>query len=67
LTTAELGALEKSLCTNETVEKVKPSTSLVDQNSQTDPGFEDSIDNTEISVNLQKTWKPTSKFTKSYF
>lgn len=55
LTTAELGALEKSLCTNETVEKVKPSTSLVDQNSQTDPGFEDSIDNTEISVNLQKT------------
>ena len=55
LTTAELGDLEKSLCTNETVEKVKPSTSLVDQNSQTDPGFEDSIDNTEISVNLQKT------------
>lgn len=55
MTIAELGALEKSLCTNETVEKVKPSTSLVDQNSQTDPGFEDSIDNTEISVNLQKT------------
>jgi hypothetical protein len=28
---------------------------LLKQNSQTDPGFEDSIDNTEISVNLQKT------------
>lgn len=52
LTSEELTALEKSLCTNECVEKVKPSSSSVDQKSQTDPGFEDS---TEESACLEKT------------
>lgn len=53
MTPQELAALEKSLCTNEPVEKNKPSTS-VDQNSQTDPGFEDSDIPSQLEKSLEK-------------
>ncbi|XP_076101969.1 lateral signaling target protein 2 homolog [Mytilus galloprovincialis] len=59
LSPQELASLEKSLCTNEPVEKVIPKTTLVSQNSQTDPGFEDSTEeadnNVDITVTLEKT------------
>ncbi|CAG2229137.1 Lateral signaling target protein 2 homolog,Lateral signaling target protein 2 [Mytilus edulis] len=59
LSPQELASLEKSLCTNEPVEKVIPKTTLVSQNSQTDPGFEDSTEetdnNADITVTLEKT------------
>ncbi|CAC5405983.1 Lateral signaling target protein 2 homolog,Lateral signaling target protein 2 [Mytilus coruscus] len=59
LSSQELASLEKSLCTNEPVEKVIPKTTLVNQNSQTDPGFEDSTEeadnNADITVTLEKT------------
>lgn len=62
LTPQELAALEKSLCTNEPVEKVK-SNSSVDQNSQTDPGFEDSDMPSQLERSLEKPGQLTIEVT----